>query len=299
MSVSNSFVDALERAWFREFTGLPSWPVAPDDVPRDHASLLAAIEAAPAEALEFVRSNAEPGARMARLDLPRDRGEFLDPDAGHFAVLRVGNVAAWCAPVEAWCRRFALAVAPIVEAHGEQVHDVRADLYVTAPRGITAFHADPSHNFTNQVLGRREIHAFSNSDPRLIDERTRAGVFLHRAMYPVYDPACEDRAHRWRLEPGNACYIPPLTGHWLQNEDELSVSYVVSVRTSAEIREKLVHGMNERLRSIGWRPASFGAHPRRDALKAKLESKLRRTRRWVREHVQREAPNPHLDPLET
>jgi hypothetical protein len=298
MTTPPSIEGVLQHAWSRDFTGLPAWPVAPEDVPREREALLAALESAPEKALEFVRSNTEPSAHMAALELPRDRGELLDPQAGHFSVLRVGNVAAWCAPVAEWCRRWAEMAARVTVEHPVEVRDVRADLYVTAPRSITAFHADPSHNFTLQVAGRREMHAFSNRDPRLIAECTRAGIYLHRALYPVYNPACEDRAHHWQLEPGNSCYIPPLTAHWIRNGEELSVSYVISVRTSAEIREKLVHGMNERLRGLGYRPTCFGSHPGHDALKASIESTLRRTRRWIRQHVKREPSNPYLDALE-
>jgi hypothetical protein len=268
-----------------------------DGIPRSDEGLIEVLYAAPTEALEFVASQREPGARMPPLALPADRARLLDP-GGAFAVLRAGNVAHWSAPVADWCRSFAAWVACEVSPPAREVLDVRAEIYLTSPNGITAFHADPSHNFTLQVRGRREIHAFSNADPRLIDERTRAGVYLHRAQYPVYRAECEDRARRFTLAPENACYIPPLTGHWIQNGDELSISYVISVRTRSEIHEKLVHGMNERLRGLGWRPSTFGSHPVHDALKASVEQRIRGTRRWFARNVLRRPSRAFLDPLD-
>lgn len=267
-------------------------------VPRERAGILAVIQSAPERALEYVGCRGAPGETMTKLDLPRDRARVFAPDPGLRFVLRAGNVAVWCEPVADWCRRFAALLEHSIGPSACRVVDVRAEIYITAPGGITAFHADPSHNFTHQVQGLREIRAFSNADPRLIGEESRAGVYLHRACYPVYRAECEDRAQRFALAPGNCCYLPPLTGHWIQNGDDLSISYVLSVRTQREVHEKLVHGMNARLRSIGWRPAPFGARPAYDRFKAGLEGRIRGTRRWCARHVQRIPESPYLDPLE-
>jgi hypothetical protein len=267
-------------------------------VPRERAGIQAVIQSAPERALEYVGCGAVPGQAMTKLELPRDRAELFSSDPGLRFVLRAGNVALWCEPVADWCRGFAALLGESIGPSGSKVMDVRAEIYVTAPGGITAFHADPSHNFTHQVQGLREIHAFSNADPRLISEESRAGVYLHRARYPVYRAECEDSARRFALAPGNCCYLPPLTAHWIQNGDELSISYVLSVRTQSEIHEKLVHGMNARLRSIGWQPTPFGARPTFDRVKAALEEQIRGTRRWFARHVQRLPESPYLDPLE-
>ncbi len=43
---------ALRRAWCNDFVGLPEWPVPAADIPQDESSILTALEAAPAGALE-------------------------------------------------------------------------------------------------------------------------------------------------------------------------------------------------------------------------------------------------------
>ncbi len=295
---SPPFEQTLQASWGRDFEGFAAWPIEVPGVPRERAGILELIRSAPERALEYVGCRPGPGETMTKLDLPRDRAELLAPAPDRRFVLRAGNVAVWCEPVADWCRRFAALVGDAVGPAASAVWDVRAELYVTAPGGITAFHADPSHNFTHQVQGRREIHAFSNADPRLIDEESRAGVYLHRACFPVYRAECEDRARRFALAPGNCCYLPPLTSHWIQNGDELSISYVLSVRTQSEIHEKLVHGMNDRLRSIGWRPAPFGTRPAYDRVKSGIEGGIRRTRMWCARHLQHIPDDPYLDPLD-
>jgi hypothetical protein len=292
------FEQTLRASWGRDFEGFSAWPLEMPGVPHERAGILDVIRSAPERALEYVGCRRGPGETMRKLALPRDRAELFAPDPELRFVLRAGNVAVWCEPVAAWCRQFAALVGASIGSPARAVFDVRAEIYVTAPGGITAFHADPSHNFTHQVQGEREIHAFSNTDPRLIDEESRAGVYLHRACYPVYRAECEDRARRFALAPGNCCYLPPLTAHWIQNGDKLSISYVLSVRTQNEIHEKLVHGMNARLRAFGCRPAHFGARPASDRVKAGLERKIRRARHWFARHVQRIPDCPYLDPLE-
>src|SRR5688500_14877727 len=102
---SRSIECALRSAWGSEFIGLPAWPVHADGIPRSDEELVDVLYAAPTEALEFVASQREPGARMPPLALPADRARLLDP-GGAFAVLRAGNVAYWSAPVADLCRCF-------------------------------------------------------------------------------------------------------------------------------------------------------------------------------------------------
>ncbi|MCB9914403.1 MAG: hypothetical protein H6828_04520 [Planctomycetes bacterium] len=277
----------LRDRWGTAFQGFERWPLELEGLPRTPAEIEAALLGAPEGALEYLEACDAPGQKMRRIPLPTDRREFLAPPPGARRVLRAGNLSAWCPGARAWCQRWTALLDGELAGVTARFVDVRAELYLSTPRALVAFHADPSHNFCLQLTGARELHVHDNDDPRFIDADTRPGVYLHRAAFPVYRDDCGDREAVFDLLAGRAAYLPPLAGHWIRNGDELAVSYVISVRTAAEEHEKLVHGMNARLSALGFTITPFGRSRWKDRLKAGAERGLRR--------VARREPAPAFD----
>lgn len=270
----------LTSVWGREALGFERWPLLREGLPR-HEELLDVLERAPTGALEYLESPETPGECMLPLELPPEREALLEATATRPVVLRAGNLSAWLPGASTWCRAWATALARSLGGASEALADVRAEVYVAGPRALTVFHADPSHNFCLQELGDRELHIHANDDPRLVNAESRAGIYLYRGIFPRYREDCGDREHTFALRAGRAAYLPPLAGHWIRNGPSRSVSFVVSVRTRAEEREKLVHRFNARLRARGLSTRAFGCSAWRDSLKATGERALARARACV------------------
>ncbi len=267
----------LAGVWGRMGQSFAAWPV-PACLPSDRASLGALLDAAPEPALELMEAGFAPGEPMPLLPRPAPLSALLDREPDRPFLLRIGPLLPWWGELSTWPQQWRVFLSQVLGAFVARRTEVRLDLYLASPGAISRFHADPSHNLVHQVTGRRMLRVFSPKDGRLINPRSRPGVYLERGLHPRYRPECEDGARELVLSPGTAVYVPPRAGHWVRNGSALSVSYTVSLRTPADFREKYCHAMNQRLALLGLEPRAFGRSPLRDSLKARMESLLRRSR---------------------
>jgi hypothetical protein len=264
----------LSDAWGREGLELECAPVA-WRLPADRAGLGALLDGAPAEAVELMDGAHEPGDAMPAREPPRPLSRLLDPRGPEGWMLRLGPLESWAGALVGWREAWRALLERFAGPRAAERADVRFDLYLAPPGVCTRFHADPSHNFLHQVRGERVLQLFSPADERLIDAETRPKVYLLRGEYPRYRAECEDRARSWRLAAPRVVYVPARAGHWIRNGPELSVSYTVSLRLPADLREKHCHAMNRRLAGLGLGRSPYGRRPWLDALKAWTEVRIR------------------------
>jgi hypothetical protein len=83
------------------------------------------------------------------------------------------------------------------------------------------------------------------------------------------------------MEPTDGVYVPPHAPHWVQNGDEVSVSFSITFQTPLNERAIRVHSMNAKLRRLGLSPRPPGQRPRLDRRKAACANALGRLRRAV------------------
>lgn len=154
-------------------------------------------------------------------------------------------------------------------------------IFVTSPGSVTPYHMDPEHNFLLQVRGRKFVHLFDPRDRSLLSEEELERFYdgAHRNMQFRE----ENRAKAWvfDLQPGQGLHFPVTAPHWVQNGDEVSVSFSITFRTPDLERRGAVHNVNAWLRRRGWRPAPAGQHPWRDGLKYNAYRLWRRAARLL------------------
>jgi hypothetical protein len=101
-------------------------------------------------------------------------------------------------------------------------------IFVTSPRRITTYHIDSETNFLLQVHGSKDISIFNKYDREVLpeDEIERFWCEDHNAA--VYKPQLQHRADVVRLVPGNGVHIPVNAPHWVQNDENISVSVSIN-----------------------------------------------------------------------
>ena len=77
--------------------------------------------------------------------------------------------------------------------------------------------------------------------------KTRLDVGHHMPFQQEW----QGKALRFDLQPGDAVYFPPTAPHWVQNGDDVSVSFSITFRSEAGDRRQRVYWVNHRLRSLG------------------------------------------------
>jgi hypothetical protein len=161
----------------------------------------------------------------------------------------------------------------LAEVHGTAPHltqgmsDKEAFVFVSSPRSVTPFHIDPEENFLLQIRGRKTLSVFDPADRSVLSEEALENFHSGAHRNQRFDEAQQARAGRITLTPGIGVHIPLTAPHWVQNDDEVSVSFSITFQTRSSMRRSHAHRMNGALRRLGLRPAPVGQSSARDALK--------------------------------
>jgi hypothetical protein len=142
-----------------------------------------------------------------------------------------------------------------------------AFIFVSSPRAVTPYHIDPEHNFLLQIRGSKTMNVFPESDRSLISEQELEGFYSGAHRNLVFHERYQDKAEAFHLEPGDGVHVPITAPHWVQNGDQVSVSWSFTFRSDFSARRESVYKVNHRLRGLRVTPAPVGAHPSIDAAK--------------------------------
>ncbi|CCE09367.1 conserved hypothetical protein [Bradyrhizobium sp. STM 3843] len=156
-------------------------------------------------------------------------------------------------------------------------------IFVTSPRRVTPYHIDRECNFLLQIAGTKTIHIFDRDDKDVLPEEEVERFWAVDNNAPVFRQNYQDRAKSYRLAPGNGVHIPVNFPHWIQNDDNISVSLSVNFQFLDSMRAN-VYRSNYFLRRLGVTPSAPGAHKMRDAAKSFAMTCALAARRVVRGH---------------
>ena len=101
-------------------------------------------------------------------------------------------------------------------------------LFITSPRRITTYHIDSETNFLLQVHGEKNISIFNKFDREVLPEEEIERFWCEDNNAAVYKPELQDHADVVRLVPGNGVHIPVNAPHWVQNDNNISVSVSIN-----------------------------------------------------------------------
>jgi hypothetical protein len=125
---------------------------------------------------------------------------------------------------------------------------------------------DRECNFLLQISGSKMLHVFDREDRDILPEAEVERFWAVDNNAPVYRPQFQNRATSYHMTAGTGVHIPVNFPHWLQNDNNISVSLSVNFQFLDSRRANL-YRFNYFLRKAGIRPSSPGGHPARDAAK--------------------------------
>ena len=139
-------------------------------------------------------------------------------------------------------------------------------LFASSPRAVTAAHFDIEHSFCMQLQGTRTLGfgKWADDDERAKDVRDYwNGDFGRFHTMP-------ETTDEFEIGPGDGCYIPPWTPHWITNHDETSLSMTVTFFNDDNEDESLVQAFNTKFENRGLHPRRYGVSPGRDRAKVRF-----------------------------
>jgi hypothetical protein len=140
-------------------------------------------------------------------------------------------------------------------------------IFVTSPKRITTYHIDRECNFLLQIRGTKTLYVFDREDREVLPEEEIERFWSVDSNAPVYKPHLQDRAAAYKLAPGNGVHIPVNCPHWLQNDDNLSISLSVNFQFKDPLRAN-IYRANYLLRRLGLKPTPPGKSSSLDSLKS-------------------------------
>ena len=158
-------------------------------------------------------------------------------------------------------------------------------IFITSPKRTTTYHLDRECNFLLQICGSKTIHIFDQQDKEVVPETELERFWTVDKNAAKYKPEFQERAMSYRLVPGNGIHIPIGDPHWLQNDDNVSVSLSVNF-TLKDSERGNIYRANYFLRRFGLEPQPPFHSPLGDAIKnvilGSTYNPLRTTRRALR-----------------
>lgn len=140
-------------------------------------------------------------------------------------------------------------------------------VFVTSPKRVTTYHIDRECSFLMQVRGSKTIHIFDGNDREVLPEQEIEHFWTIDHNAPKYRKELQHRATSYALTPGTAVHIPVNFPHWLENDDNVSISVNINVQF-AESKLANVYRANHFLRRLGLNPRPPRQSPLVDACKS-------------------------------
>lgn len=138
-------------------------------------------------------------------------------------------------------------------------------IFLTSPGSVTPYHIDPEHNFLLQIRGGKRIHLYDGRDRSLLTEQQLEGFYSDKHRNLPLAPERLNDCWTFDLQPGDGLHFPVTYPHWVQNLDEVSVSFSITFRTPDLDRRRALYQINHSLRQRGWQPTPVGHSRLRDA----------------------------------
>ncbi len=155
---------------------------------------------------------------------------------------------------------------PIVSKVTGAMEHKQCYLFFTSPGSITPFHMDPEHNILLQIEGPKTMNVFPVADPEMVppeqSESFHAGG--HRNL--KWDEKFLQKMDAVLLQPGEAVLMPVKAPHYVQNGDQVSISFSITWRSERSVAEGELHSFNRMLRAKHLPLVNVGHEPEKQKL---------------------------------
>jgi hypothetical protein len=142
-----------------------------------------------------------------------------------------------------------------------------AYVFIASPGFYTPYHIDHEAGLLLQIRGSKDMYIYDPQDRSILSEEELEDYYTGNLSAAKLREGKEDRATRFRLQPGSAVQFPPHAPHWVKNGGEYSISLSINFDLLAYDRVAKVYQMNYFLRKAHLSPLSPGKSAWRDLVK--------------------------------
>lgn len=129
-------------------------------------------------------------------------------------------------------------------------------VFLSSPGSMTPFHMDPEHNVLCQLRGTKTMAVYPRDG--LVAQEVHEAFHLGAHRNLRHEERFDGEAEIFELVPGDALHVPLLAPHWVRNGEAVSISFSITWRSDASVREGDLHRANAALRARGLSPRPPG-----------------------------------------
>lgn len=130
---------------------------------------------------------------------------------------------------------------------------LKAFLFISSPRVKFPLHADPEYNILVQIAGRKRFAVLPPEPPFLTPAQNET-FHRHGRNALDWDEAFRQHARVFDLGPGDALHHTFKSPHWVEVEDEPSISLSLTWCTDSSLEQNDAWCLNAWLRERGFDP---------------------------------------------
>jgi len=149
-------------------------------------------------------------------------------------------------------------------------------IFVSSPNAVTPYHFDPEHNILMQLTGSKAMTVFPAGDATCAPDPVHETYHTGGGRELSWRDELAEHGITFRLDPGDAIYVPVMAPHHVRNGPEPSISLSITWRSEWSFAEADARAFNKLLRRWGYDPAPPGRWPARNRGKSIAWRVLRR-----------------------
>ncbi|MWV27686.1 cupin-like domain-containing protein [Aurantiacibacter rhizosphaerae] len=141
-------------------------------------------------------------------------------------------------------------------------------IFVSSPNAVTPYHFDPEHNILLQLRGSKVMTVLPAGDTRCVPDTVHEAYHTGGARELRWHDSLYDFGMAFKLQPGDALYVPVMAPHYVRNGPEPAISLSITWRSQWSYDEADARAFNHLLRRFGANPSAPHRWPRHNRLKA-------------------------------
>ena len=149
-------------------------------------------------------------------------------------------------------------------------------IFVSSPRAVTPYHFDPEHNILLQLVGQKAMTVFPAGNAACAPDPVHETYHTGGGRELTWHDDLAEHGMTFRLEPGEAIYVPVMAPHYVRNGPAPSISLSITWRSEWSFAEADARAFNRLLRAWGFDPQPPGRWPARNTSKSIAWRALRR-----------------------
>ena len=149
-------------------------------------------------------------------------------------------------------------------------------IFVSSPNAVTPYHFDPEHNILMQLVGEKAMTVFPPGNSACAPDPVHETYHTGGGRELTWHDELAEHGVTFRLEPGEAIYVPVMAPHYVLNGPVPSISLSITWRSEWSFAEADARAFNKLLREWGFEPRPPGRWPARNRSKSIAWRALRR-----------------------